>query len=72
MSTTVDHSFDFSNFYLHFAKGNKRESDNMFGMNKKKNKRKTKLNNNYDKLFFNFLLIVKMDALTWITTRIRK
>ena len=64
MSTTVDHSFDFSNFYLHFAKGNKRESDNMSGMNQKKKKRKTKLNNNYDKLFFNFLLIVKMDALT--------
>jgi len=29
-----------------------------------KNKNKTELNNNYDKLFFNFLLIVRIDLLT--------
>lgn len=63
MSTT-DRSFNLTNFYLHFAKGNKKEGDNISGLRSKQNKRKTKLNNNYDKLFFNFLLIVKMEALT--------
>lgn len=63
MSTNI-HLFDFSKFYLHFAKGNKRESDTIIGLKSRKHKKKTKLNNNYDKLFFNFLLIVKMDKLT--------
>ena len=50
-------------FYLHFAKGDKRESDNISSSKFRKNK-KTKLNNNYDKLFFNFLLLVKIGSLT--------
>ena len=56
--------FTISKFYLHFAKGNKRENDNFSIKKLRKNKKKTKLNNNYDKLFFNFLLIVKMEELT--------
>tara|TARA_Y100000389_G_C17293400_1_gene429195 strand:- start:18 stop:662 length:645 start_codon:yes stop_codon:yes gene_type:complete len=59
-----NNQFTLSKFYLHFAKGNKRENDNFFAKKNRKNNKKTKLNNNYDKLFFNFLLIVKMDKLT--------
>lgn len=51
-----------SKYYLHFAKGNKKESDD-FGRKIKKNKRE-KLNNNYDKLFFNFLLVVRAEELS--------
>ena len=50
-----------SKFYLHFVKGNKKEHDNV---NRKTKKKSEKLNNNYDKLFFNFLLIVRMEVLT--------
>lgn len=49
-----------SKYYIHFAKGNKKEFEII---KKKSNKKQIKLNNNYDKLFFNFLLIVKMDSL---------
>lgn len=51
-----------SKYYLHFAKGNKKELDN-FGRKFKKNKRE-KLNNNYDKLFYNFLLVVRPKELS--------
>lgn len=51
-----------SKYYIHFAKGNKKDVDN-FGKKFKKNKRE-KLNNNYDKLFFNFLLIVRVEELS--------
>jgi len=57
----MNHNFLFSNYYIHFARGNIRDNSNNLGKKFRKNK-KTKLNNNYDKLFFNFLLIVKMDA----------
>lgn len=59
-----DKQFTPSKFYLHFVKGNKRENENFSIRNNRKNKKKTKLNNNYDKLFFNFLVIVKMDELS--------
>lgn len=58
-----DNQFKLSQYYLHFVKGNKREND-IFLMKKRKKKKKNELNNNYDKLFFNFLLIVKIEALT--------
>ena len=57
----MNHNFLFSSYYIHFARGNIRDNSNNLGKKFRKNK-KTKLNNNYDKLFFNFLLIVKMDA----------
>lgn len=52
-----------SELYLHFVQGDKRENDNIV-IKKTYKRKKTKLNNNYDELFFNFLLIVKMDSLT--------
>lgn len=62
-SNCESHSLSLARFYLHFAKGDKRESDNISSNKFRKNK-KSKLNNNYDKLFFNFLLLVKMESLT--------
>jgi|TARA_B110000114_G_scaffold175115_1_gene204360 hypothetical protein len=52
-----------SSYYLHFAKGDKREIENISNKKFKKSKR-VKLNNNYDKLFFNFLLIVRMESIS--------
>tara|TARA_Y100000389_G_C17450188_1_gene514270 strand:+ start:1118 stop:1756 length:639 start_codon:yes stop_codon:yes gene_type:complete len=58
----MNHNFLFSNYYIHFARGNIRDNSNTLVKKFRKNK-KTILNNNYDKLFFNFLLLVKMDEL---------
>lgn len=58
----MNHNFLVSNYYIHFARGNIRDNSNTLGKKFRKNK-KTRLNNNYDKLFFNFLLLVKMDEL---------
>lgn len=58
----MNNSNSISKYYLHFAKGNKKELDD-FGRKFKKNK-KEKLNNNYDKLFFNFLLVVRAEELS--------
>ena len=51
-----------SQYYLHFVKGSKRESNE--SIKRFKSKKNTVLNNNYDKLFFNFLLIVRIELLT--------
>ena len=58
----LENETSLSQYYLHFAKGNKRE--NGMSIRRFKNKNKTELNNNYDKLFFNFLLIVRIELLT--------
>jgi hypothetical protein len=62
MMTHLNNSNSISKYYIHFAKGNKKELDE-FGRKFKKNKRE-KLNNNYDKLFFNFLLVVRAEELS--------
>lgn len=62
MMTHMNNSNSISKYYIHFAKGNKKELDE-FGRKFKKNKRE-KLNNNYDKLFFNFLLVVRAEELS--------
>lgn len=63
MSASRETNYSLSRFYLHFVKGDKRESDAV-SKNKFRKNKKSKLNNNYDRLFFNFLLLVKMDSLT--------
>ena len=61
MSTT-NNNFAFSKYYIYFARGNIQDNTNIL-CKKFRKKKPLKLNNNYDKLFFNFLLHVKMDAL---------
>ena len=60
--TCINNNNSLSKYYLHFAKGNKKE---LSIVSRKFNKKKCgKLNNNYDKLFFNFLLIVRVEELS--------
>ena len=60
--TNIDKLLSPSRYYLHFANGDNKEIDNT--RRKFKKKKREKLNNNYDKLFFNFLLIVRANTLT--------
>lgn len=53
---------ELTSYYLHFLNGNKKCIEN--SERKIKIKKNKKLNNDYDKLFFNFLLIAQFDALT--------
>jgi len=60
--TCINNNNSLSKYYLHFAKGNKKE---LSIVSRKFNKKKCgKFNNNYDKLFFNFLLIVRVEELS--------
>ena len=49
-----------NNYYLHFVRGNRKDNNEV---TRRKNKKSIKLNNNYDKLFFNFLIISNIELL---------
>lgn len=55
-----NNTFVSNNYYLHFIRGNRKDNNEI---KRKNNKKQIKLNNNYDKLFFNFLIISNIELL---------